>query len=243
MVTFVAGGCGIVGSGVVSSLAQNGAKVWVAARNESRFDELRKTVPEQFHSNLAFQIADLANETDCLRLKDKILSTDGQLNHLVASMGGWRADGPLSTLTVENYLNGMKELTLPHFVVYRTFSKLLSETPNSSYIFITGGSGEAKFFDPKASLLPIKASAMYGMYVSACSEYKGNKNMALNELRLFFWIRRKPDSSFDPKKSQFEVGHDYVGKFIPKIILRHKSEVLKVQTRSVGDELFKKLSS
>lgn len=237
----MAGGCGIVGSGIVGSLAQNGAKVWVAARNESRFEELKKSVPEQFHSNLAFQIADLANETDCLRLKDKILGTDGQLNHLVASMGGWRTDGPLSTLSVDNYLNGMKELTLPHIVVYKTFSKLLSETPNSSYIFITGGSGEAKFFDPKASLLPIKASAMYGMYVSACSEYKGNKNMALNELRLFFWIRRKSDSSFDPKKAQFEVGHDYVGKFIPKIILRHKSEVLKIQTRSVGDELYKKL--
>lgn len=61
------------------------------------------------------------------------------------------------------------------------------------------------------------------------------------ELRLFFWIRKKLDSNFDPRKSQLEVGHDFVGRFVPKIILKHKSEVYKIQTRSVGEQLYKTL--
>jgi hypothetical protein len=57
-----------------------------------------------------------------------------------------------------------------------------------------GGSGEAKFFDPRASILPVSASHVYGLYRSAFTEYKDNKNMSLIELRLFMWIRRQLDS-------------------------------------------------
>jgi hypothetical protein len=46
---------------------------------------------------------------------------------------------------------------------------------------------------------------------------------------------------FDQKKSQLEVGHDWVGKFVPKLITKGKSEVYKVTTRSVGDQLFNTL--
>lgn len=185
--------------------------------------------------------ADISSEDECLRIKEQIIKTDGKLNHVVASIGGWRSDGNLSTLKPENFQKTLTDLTLPHFVCYRTFAKYLSEQPNSTYTFITGGSGEAKFFDPKASMLPISAAAIYGMYTSAMSEFKGNKNLSLLELRLFFWIRKCLDSKFDPKKSQMEVGHDFVGKFVPKIILKRKSEVYKVTTRTVGDQLYAKL--
>lgn len=98
-----------------------------------------------------------------------------------------------------------------------------------------------KAFDPKASMLPIGAGHVYGMYTSAISEFRTNKNLSIIELRLFFWIRRQLDSKFNPKTSQSEVGHDYVGKFVPKLIARNKSEIYKIQSRSVGDQLFEKL--
>ena len=72
------------------------------------------------------------------------------------------------------------------------------------------------------------------------SEFKGNKNLSLMELRLFFWIRKALDSKFDPKKSQMEVGHDYVGKFLPKMILKNKSEIYKITARATGDQLYSK---
>jgi len=88
--------------------------------------------------------------------------------------------------------------------------------------------------------LPPSAAAIYGLYISAMSEFKGNKNLSLMELRLYFWIRKALDSKFDPKKSQMEVGHDYVGKFLPKMILKNKSEIYKITNRAVGDQLFEK---
>ncbi len=51
-------------------------------------------------------------------------------------------------------------------------------------------------------------------------------------------MRRDRDSKFDPKKAQMEVGTDYVAKFVPKIILMNKSEVYKLTTRAVADQLF-----
>ena len=54
------------------------------------------------------------------------------------------------------------------------------------------------------------------------------------------WVRRTLDSQFDPKKSQFEVGHDWIGKFMPKIILKNKSDTYKLTTRLASDELYSK---
>lgn len=241
MVAYVAGGYGIVGSGVVNSLLQSGAKCCVSGRSEKGFNELKSLVPAEHHGNLSFYKADLTNEAETARVRDEIVKKEGQINHVVVSVGGWRTDGLLSSLSTEKYLKGVTDLTLPHFVCYKTFAPLLAKQPKSTYTFITGGSGEAKFFDPKASMLPVGAGALYGMFTSAVSEYKANKNVSFIELRLFFWIRRQLDSKFDPKKSQLEVGHDYVGKFVPKLILKGKSDIYKIQTRSIGDQLFQKL--
>ncbi len=98
-----------------------------------------------------------------------------------------------------------------------------------------------KYFDPKASILPPCKAHIYGMYISACSEFKSNKNLSLIQLRLYFWIRNELDTKFAAKKSQYEVGHDYVAKFVPKLILKNKTEVYKVQTRNVGDQLYNSL--
>ena len=60
LVTYVAGGCGIVGSGIVGSLLQNGAKCWVSSRDTARLDELKKSIPSEFHSNLGLLKADVS---------------------------------------------------------------------------------------------------------------------------------------------------------------------------------------
>lgn len=237
-VAFVAGGTGIVGSGAVSALLANGAKCWVAARNDTKFDELIKSVPAELRSNLSMVKADLSKENECVKVKEEILRKDGQLNHVVASIGGWRADPKLSELSVDTYEKAIQDHTLPHFICYKTFSKLLSEKPKSTYTFVTGGSADMKIFDPRASMLPPTAGLVYGLYTSACTENRTNKNLALIQLRVYYWVRRELDSKFDPKKAQLEAGHDYIGKFVPKIILKNKSEIYKLPTRSMSDKLY-----
>lgn len=66
------------------------------------------------------------------------MQQDGQINHVVVSVGGWRTDGPLSTVSTETYQKVVSEFTLPHFNCYKTFVKILSQQPKSTYTMITG---------------------------------------------------------------------------------------------------------
>lgn len=186
--------------------------------------------------------ADLTTEQDCIRVRDTILKVDGKLNNVVTSIGGWTTNGPLNTVSQPDFEKTLRALTLPHFLVYKTFAKYLSENPNSTYTFINGGSAELKVFDPKASMLPIGASAVHGMFTSACSEFRTNKNLCIMQLRLFMWIRKEADAKFLAKKSELEVGHDYAGKFVPYMIVKRKSDIYRVQTRSLGNQLYDQIS-
>ena len=93
----MAGGTGIVGSGIVGSLIQNGAKCWVSSRDSSRLDDLKKSIPTEFHSNLGLIKADVSKENECVQVRDEILKKDGKLNHVIASIGGWRTNGKVDT--------------------------------------------------------------------------------------------------------------------------------------------------
>ena len=217
--------------------------MWVASREKSRLDDFKATVPEKFHANLRFFQGVVSTEEDCSRLKDEILKLDGKINHVVSSVGGWWEEGTLTETSLAEYKKIIDDATLSHFVVFKTFGKILSETPNSTYTFISGGSGEATHFLPKASLVPIMSSTVYGIYTAASSEFKDNPNLAVMQFRLFLWIRAKEDSNFDAKTSDFEVGHDYIGKFMPKMIAKHKSEIYRVRNRTQGDELYQQLTA
>jgi hypothetical protein len=91
----------------------------------------------------------------------------------------------LSEVTVEVYEKIMKELTMSQFLAYRTFIKQLSQLENLIFTFISGGSSESTHFMPTASLIPVSASTNAGICIAAWSEFKNNKNVAINQLRLF----------------------------------------------------------
>jgi hypothetical protein len=96
-------------------------------------------------------------------------------------------------------------------------------------------------FDPRASMLPISTGAQYGMFTSASSEFNRNKNLSVMELRIFTWVRRELDAKFEQKKSELELGHDFVGKFVPKLMLKAKSDIYRVASRTGANQLLLKL--
>jgi hypothetical protein len=59
------------------------------------------------------------------------------------------------------------------------------------------------------------------------------------ELRIFTWVRREPDSKFE--QNAIELGNDFVGKFVPKLILKNKSDIYKLPSRSIATQLLAKL--
>lgn len=222
-------------------MLQNGAKVWVSSRKEENFNELKSIIPVELHSRLELFIGDPKDEQSCNKLKEEILKKDGKINHVISSVGGWWQKGKLTDQSVEQYQNDLSDMTIAHFIVFKTFAKLLAQTPNSTYIFINGSSMSSKYFIPDASLIPICSCTVHGIYIAACSEFKDNQNLAIAQFNLGVWIRKKADSNFDANTSQYEVGHDYIAKFIPKIILKHQTEVYKLTSRSEGDQLYKDL--
>ena len=241
MVALVAGASGIVGSGITLAFLKEGAKVWAPLRNEQRFEELKALIPKELHEGLRYTQTDLLQEADYQILKNEILQKDGKLNHVVVTIGAWREDAPLSELSVKDYKAILDYLTIPHLLVYKTFARLLSETPKSTFTFIEGGSGESDTFPAEAGMLPISNSLLYGMMIAAKSEFKENANVKFNQFRVFVWVRKEADAKFEATKEAFEVGHDYVGKFLPKMCLRHKNEIYRLKSREEGDALFKSL--
>ena len=233
---YVAGGAGIVGSGIVRLLVESGAKVWVSSRNEASLNILNQSIPDSLKGNLNTEKTNISNEIECLNLREKIISKSGRIDHVVASIGSFWNKGKLSDQSVDEFRKVLDDAVTSHFIVYKTFSKILSKQ-QSSYTFITGGLGEACFL-PDSSLVTVGASSLYGLYQSALAEHKTNKNFSVNEIRYYMWIRNKMDKEF---KSNMEVGSDWTAKFIPKVILKNKSAQYKILNRKKGDELFEAL--
>ncbi len=94
---------------------------------------------------------------------------------------------------------------------------------------------------PKASLIPVGSGAGYGLYGSAASEFENHPNLKINQLRISLWVKDKPDSSYDPKTSETEVGNDFIGNIALKLIQKHKSGVFKIKTRTQANQEFASL--
>lgn len=59
--------------------------------------------------------------------------------------GGWWMKGKLSDQSLDEFNTVMKSAVSSHFIVYKTFAKLLAQNPNSTYTFINGGSAELMY--------------------------------------------------------------------------------------------------
>ena len=112
----------------------------------------------------------------------------------------------------------MRERSLSHLIVYRTFAKYLSQTPGSTYTFINGGSVDdeiATMLPSGASTMVTSASLVHGLYQAGVSEFKNNENLAVLQLRIYFMISRETDSTYNNKSNG--AGSDYIGRFIVRL--------------------------
>lgn len=238
---YVAGGAGIVGSGIVRNLIENGARVWVTSRNEANLNQLKAVIPDSLKSNLNLHKANVSNPSECEQVKNEIIKKENKIDHVIASIGSFWNKGTLSTQNADELRKILDEHAVSHFTVYKTFSNYLSKQSNkTTYTFITGGLGEICAL-PQVSLLTVGQSTVYGLYQAAIAEHKANKNFSLNEIRYYMWIRNKLDKEFEAKKANMEVGNDWTAKFVSKIIVKNKTGQYKITNRKKGDELYETL--
>ncbi len=76
---------------------------------------------------------------------------------------------------------------------------------------------------------------------AANAEFENHPNLSISQLRIFLWVRPKTDSNFDCKSSQNEVGHDFVGRFVPRIIEKHRKGIIRVKTRDQANKEYEQI--
>lgn len=84
---YVAGGTGIVGSGITVELLKAGAKVWISSRDENKIRDFKQTLPEKLREKLIGVRGSPSDEKDIAQIRDLILTQDGKIDHVVSSLG------------------------------------------------------------------------------------------------------------------------------------------------------------
>lgn len=86
-VIVVTGGTGILGKSFVRGIADKGGIVCILGRNKRIADERKQKIINSGGKALALQ-ADVTNETDLVKAKEKVLETFGRIDGLVNAAGG-----------------------------------------------------------------------------------------------------------------------------------------------------------
>lgn len=83
----MAGGTGIVGSGIAEALLKAGAKVWISSRDETKINEFKLSLPEKLRDKLSGIKGEVTVENDIVRIRDTILKQDAKIDHVISSLG------------------------------------------------------------------------------------------------------------------------------------------------------------
>eukprot|EP01118_Nematostelium_gracile_P018704 TRINITY_DN8417_c0_g1_i1.p1 TRINITY_DN8417_c0_g1~~TRINITY_DN8417_c0_g1_i1.p1 ORF type:complete len:244 (-),score=68.46 TRINITY_DN8417_c0_g1_i1:11-742(-) len=171
-ICLVAGGTGIVGNGIVKALLNGGATVIVPSRSESSANKLKSFIGD--NKNLFIKDTDMATEKGILELKSNILQQFGGIDHVVSTLGSNEPEWhklPFSKQPLENLNASIQNLAFPHFLVAKTFIPEIANKQNSTYIFISGASGEGVHSWPSAAILGVGSSALFGIANGFRAEY------------------------------------------------------------------------
>jgi NAD(P)-dependent dehydrogenase (short-subunit alcohol dehydrogenase family) len=189
----VAGGAGEVGEGITRQLLNAGATVIVPSRSQDKLDQLKTQL--QHPANLITKVADMSSLEAAEQLRDELKTELGQIDHVVASLGGWWQGQPLIHISLELWHTLINNSLTAHFIAAKTFIPFLQES-KGSYTLINGGGA----LHPVPTAGPISASAagqlMFGNVLAAENKSLG---VRVNNLVLATPVktRSRPDGQPD----------------------------------------------
>uniref|UniRef100_A0A8C6WY66 Peroxisomal trans-2-enoyl-CoA reductase n=1 Tax=Neogobius melanostomus TaxID=47308 RepID=A0A8C6WY66_9GOBI len=182
-VVLALGGAGTVGSGVVKALLDKGFKVAVISRDSSRLDRLRSFVSPNTKDNLTTIVGNVGSEDGAQQVKQELLRTVGKVTDVVSSLGfSWWQGGPPHTQTLKDLHWVIDCLLFSTFVSWKAFFPLVSDDPNCTYTFITGGAGE-KLLMPGTGFLTVGAASSLAFCQVLREEYP-DVPCKLNQVRI-----------------------------------------------------------
>lgn len=193
----VLGGAGTVGSGVVKALLDKGFKVAVISRDSNRVDRLRSFVSPNTKDNLTTIVGNVGSEDGVEQVKQELLRTVGKVTDVVSSLGfSWWQGGPPHTQTLKDLHWVIDCLVFSTFVSWKAFFPLVSDDPNCTYTFITGGAAE-KLLMPGTGFLTVGAASSLAFCQVLREEYP-DVSCKLNEVRIDTGVMTSDRVDVDP---------------------------------------------
>ncbi|WP_375481637.1 SDR family oxidoreductase [uncultured Jatrophihabitans sp.] len=163
----VPGGTGGVGEGVVRQLLATGAEVLVPTRSAGRSAELRNALGPVEDDRLHLFEHDYTTFAGAVELAGEIERRLGQVDSVVAPIGGWWAGGPLAEMSETDWAEAFIGLATAHAAVLRAFLPRLGA--GGAYILVVGDSALQPV--PGSGLVSMEQAAILMMQRVVAAEY------------------------------------------------------------------------
>lgn len=165
-VALVAGGAGAVGEGVVQAFLDAGATVVVPSRAEQRLQALRERLGDP--KGLVTIEGDVGSADGATEVRDRALEAAGQLDAVVAAVGGWWQGPHLVDVEPDTWRRVVDDNLTTHYTLARAFLPALRERPGTSYLVIVGDAADHPV--KGASLVTVTSAGVLGMFRSLVHE-------------------------------------------------------------------------
>ncbi len=202
-VVLVAGGAGEVGAGIVQAFLDKDATVIVPSRSQEHLDDLHehlestRTTTDQLNT----LVGDIGQVDGAELLRDEVLERFGQVDAVVASLGGPQPVERLTDVPMEMWDRVIDNFMTAHFVAARTFLPVLAERNGSSYTVINGSSGPTgEIAAPAASLMAVASSGEHMlMKALAQNAEQHGEFVRINELVPLTHLITRSKTDTDPE--------------------------------------------
>ena len=168
----VAGGAGEVGEGITRQFLATGAKVVVPSRNGEKLAKLGEWVGAS-GDNLVTIVASISTIEGAAAIRDAA----GEIDHVVASLGGWWQGQPITEIDLELWNQLIDNSLTAHFITAKTFLPILKD--GASYTLINGGA--ALHAMPMVAPIAVSATAQIKLGQLMAVE---NQHLRINSLIL-----------------------------------------------------------
>ena len=203
-ITLVLGGAGEVGEGVVRQFLLHGATVVVPSRSAYRLDDLKKRLGDLANERLITHQGGCSSEEGGLAMRDFIMRDVGQLDTVVAAIGGWWQGEALTELPLRIWKELLDNSLTAHFIAAKTFLPQLVDCPGSCYIMLNGGA--ALDVIPYAGPISVSAAAQLALMKVLAAETEDTE-VRLNTLL----IKNKVATRSQPERKSHWLTPDEVG--------------------------------
>ncbi|PSC75546.1 peroxisomal trans-2-enoyl-reductase-like [Micractinium conductrix] len=185
----VGGASGIVGSGISRQLLMEGAKVVALLRREDqKAGLLRECQGAPVENLFPVVVEDVSKEEQVAAFVRDVVAAHGPIDHAVSCFGAWWSGGVLTEQSYDEFSQVIANFAGSHFVFSKYVLPQMSQSPTSSFLYITGGVGK-RVLSADSGLATVGGAALYGVVRAAQAQYQGAAPR-INEMRIYALVTR-----------------------------------------------------